>query len=211
MKIDDSGNTIIGDETNYIQFDNRGELTLHGNATVYEDLRVPVTSTKRGGTKDPTLRRVLDNGSGSQGVFAFWFDKNVEEELYLIVQMPHAWKEGSQIYPHIHWLADTDLNGSTVEWGLEYSWASIGNTYGNTSIITEYNTLAALGPVTAYQHTYTTLPAIDATGQTMSSILMCRIFRNAASSNDTYNRDAALLEIDFHYEIDKLGEDYLDY
>lgn len=36
-------------------------------------------------------------------------------------------------------------------------------------------------------------------------VVVCRVYRQAGS--DTYDNDAALLEIDFHYIIDKLGED----
>jgi len=211
MQIDESGNVLIGDETNYTKIKSNGEILLYGDATVFEDLRVPVTSTKRGGTKDPAFSIVKNNGSASQGVFAYWFDNSTEEELYLIVQMPHSWKEGSQVYPHIHWTIDSDLGSDNVEWGLEYSWASIGNAYGNSSIITAYNPFPAILPVTSYEHAYTSLPAIDASGQTSSSILLCRVFRNATSSNDTYSGDAALLEIDFHYEIDRMGEDFVNY
>jgi len=34
-------------------------------------------------------------------------------------------------------------------------------------------------------------------------MLLCRVFRDIA--NDNFDDDAALFEIDFHYEIDALG------
>ena len=56
-------------------------MTKSLTATRYEDLRVPVTATKAGGSKEPGFIQVKDNGSGSQGVFAYAFDKTAEQEL----------------------------------------------------------------------------------------------------------------------------------
>jgi len=38
-------------------------------------------------------------------------------------------------------------------------------------------------------------------------MIICRLFRDAAGTGgtDSYASDVALLEIDFHYEIDSLG------
>jgi hypothetical protein len=48
--------------------------------------------------------------------------------------------------------------------------------------------------------------AIANGSHTISSMLVCRIFRNATdATDDTYDDDAGLLEIDFHYEADMVG------
>ena len=205
MRIDESGNTYIGNATDYIKFESNGSLTLHGAATVFDDLLVPVTSTTRGGSNDPSFSVYKTNGSGSQGVFTYWFSPSSEQELYFVVQMPHAWLEGSDIFPHVHWLVTSDLGSANVEWGLEYTWINIGETYGNTTIISAYSPIAASAPVTANKHALTQLPTISGTGKTLSSMLLCRVFRKVSSVNDTYPGSAALLQIDFHYEMDGLG------
>jgi hypothetical protein len=46
---------------------------------------------------------------------------------------------------------------------------------------------------------------IDGTGKTLSSMIICRLYRDVSDANDTYASDAFLLEIDFHYEIDTVG------
>jgi len=205
LKIDATGNILIGNETDYTQIDPDGTLTLHGEATVFEDLLVPVTSTTRGGSNDPAFLVYKTNGAGSQGVFTYWFSSSSEQELYFVVQMPHAWKEGSDIFPHVHWLVTSDLGANNVEWALEYTWVNIGNTFGNTSIISAYTPIAPVLPVTANKHVLTELPPMTGAGNTISSMLLCRVFRKVSSPNDTYPSSAALLQIDFHYEIDALG------
>jgi hypothetical protein len=160
----------------------------------WEDFRMPATSSKTGGSKDPDFAKFVDNGSGSQGVFTYLFDKTTEEELYFIMQLPHQWVEGSEIRPHVH-CAPMDTGTGTLRWGLEYTWQNVfGGAFPATQII---YTAATAMPGVAKSHLL--LPftsAIDGTGKTLSSCLFLRVFRDTA--NDNYNNDAALIELDFH-------------
>lgn len=208
MTIDKDGNTRIGNgiDNTYIETD--GSLSYEGAATRYDDLKVPVSSTTKGGSKEPVWGKLRDNGS-SQGVFIQWFEdkSNVteEEELYFTTQMPHQWKEGTEIFPHVHWTAKSDVGSDKVVWGLEYTWANVGVVFGNTTIITGSDPITAIGTVSAYEHAITSLGTITSTGNTLSSMLVCRIFRKSADGIDTFNASAGLLEIDFHFQIDSDG------
>jgi hypothetical protein len=166
----------------------------------WDDLRVPMTSTKLGGSKDPHFALFLANG-GSQGVFAYHFDKASEEELYFSVQLPHGYALHTDIQPHVHWSVITaPAGGTTVRWGLEYTWADINGVYSAPLII--YTT--ATDPVTRYKHILSSFSDIDGSSiGVVSSMLLCRIFRDVA--NDNFDEDAALLEIDFHYQSDTIG------
>ena len=98
--------------------------------TYWEDLRVPVTSVKvQGASNTP------DWGAFLTGLQLLWFDNSTMEQVFFVVQMPHSWKEGSDICPHIHWVPS--INGAqeahTVKWGVEYSWANEGATFPSTS------------------------------------------------------------------------------
>ena len=88
-----------------------------------------------------------------------------------------------------------------VEWQLEYFWVNIDGTAGNTTILS----LTDAGDGTAYKHQVASWSAISGTGKTVSSMLMCRIFRDGGNGSDTFTGDALLLEIDFHYQIDTMG------
>lgn len=150
---------------------------------------------------------VGSSSTASMGAYTFWFNPDNEEELHFSVQMPHSWKEGSSIYPHLHWVGDSNGgSGEDVTWGLEYTWANIGEVFGNTTTIYGDTTIFN-EPIVRSKHYLTTLPVIDATGKTLSSMIQCRVFRDAAGKggNDSYTGLAGLLEIDFHIEIDALG------
>ena len=178
---------------------------------MWDDLRVSVFSTKSGGSKEPAWTKILDNGAGSQGVFSYFFDSGSEEELYFAVQFPHSWQIGTDIEAHVHWVALSNGGvGQRVTWGLEYSWASIGDVFGNTTIITGSANYTD-EDIVANKHYLTKLGTINGTGKQISSMMMCRVFRDATAGTDTYTSDAGLLEIDFHIKFDSLGsrEEYV--
>lgn len=175
-------------------------MTKSLSAIKWEDFTMPVFSTKLGGSKDPDFVKMIDDGSGSQGVFTFAFDKNTEEELYFAIQLPHSWKIGTDLGCHVNW-APSDTDTGTIQWGLEYNYSEDDEVFGNTIIALSAATAA---PGVALQHTHLDIVDIDLSAIIkMSPIIMCRIFRNV--SVDTYNADAFLLHIDFHYQVDALG------
>ena len=190
----------IGQGDNYITIDADGNLTLVGGATVWDDLRVPLSSIKRLGFSDPDWVQFKDNGAASVGVYALAFSEVVDEEVFFSVQLPHAYKEGSAIKPHVHW-APSDGGAGGVTWGLEYTWADIEGTFGNSTIITADD----LTDEVSHKHHTADFADISGTGKGISSMLMCRLFRDISDANDNYGSDAFLLEIDFHYEIDAMG------
>ncbi len=206
MKIDEFGNTRIGDGTNNTYIANDGSLSYEGTATRYDDLRVPVTSLKEKGLKMPEWGVFTNNGAGSEGVYTFWFDKNTEEELFFTVQMPHAWKEGSDLHPHVHWVSKISGAG-TVGWGLEYTWINVLDVFGNSTIIYGDTMIGGDTSVVGFKHYITPLGTINGGGKTLSSMLVCRIFRDATSSNstDSFGVDVGMLQFDFHFEIDSDG------
>jgi len=205
LNIDSLGNVYIGDGINNTHIESDGSLSYEGTAIRWEDITIPITSTKEEGTKPPGYDIFKDDGSGSQGVISYKFDPDSEEELYFTVQLPHRWKEGSVINAHVHWSATTNVDTDKVVWGLEYSWSNIGSVFGDTTIITGDTPHTSVGTVSAYEHALTNIGNIDATGKLISSMLLCRVFRDATNSADNYNNDAYLFEIDFHYQIDSDG------
>lgn len=205
-----SDTLTVGTGSDTLSVDSAGHLVLAGDATVWDDLRVPMTAVKTGGSKDPGFSVFKTNGSGSQGVFTWWFDKAAEEELFFAVQIPHAWKLESTIYPHVHWAPKTDgASGAVVNWGLEYTIAELGGVFGNTTIIYGSTQVPADAVLAAGKHYLTNIGAgISMAGvDTLSAMIICRVFRDAtgALATDDYDDDAGLLEIDFHYEMDSLG------
>lgn len=203
--LNDNQKITIGSPEGFTSFDKDGTILFNKTATVFEDLTIPVTSTKLQGSKPPTFDIVKNNGNNSFGVFTYWFDYDSDEELFFTVQIPHKRKINSDIYPHIHWTTPTKLNGKKVKWGMEYTTANIGNYFKNTVFISSSDILNVISNDSAYQHLITELGTISGKNIGISNMFICRVFRDADSEKDTYEEEVGLLQIDFHYEIDAIG------
>lgn len=188
---------------NYLTVEADGTIEFVGNATVWEDLRTPVTALKVPAAKAPTWTAY--NGTQLLG-FSYQAVAGNEEEVYFVIQIPHAYKEGSDIYPHIYWTPNEDTvdDPEVVRWGLEYEWQNIDGTFaGTTTIYAEESMTDRIN-----DHIMTEFAAIAGAGKTISSMITCRLFRNSSHVNDTYDNGTALallLEIDFHVELNTMG------
>jgi len=182
--------------------------------TVWDDMRVPVTATSVGAARVPNFQQWLTNGAGSTGVYTYFFpdgNSSQERDLFFAVQLPHGYKYGTDLKPHIHWFPKTTGGaGEVVSWGMEYTLAKIGTSFSNTSIISGNAVVLPEDPIVANRHYLTPLPDIDGSGiDAVSAMLFGRIFRDCGGSlqTDSYGGDVGLLEIDFHYQIDRVGSD----
>lgn len=170
------------------------------------------------GVRWDDLRITLDRGrdataisyfSGSSGPEIWYFRNNSQlEAMSFTVQLPHTWKEGSAIYPHLHWSPKASKSGN-VEWKLEYTWQNYDPSTPQVFPAITTNTVVSTGPFTANSHMITSLSSnnsgIDGTGKKISSILICRLTRNSSNAADTYADDAGLLFLDFHIMVDAFG------
>lgn len=188
-----NGTSTFGNNSGYLQIENDGTLQLSGNSTTFEDLKFPANALAAGATPaDPCvvvggLRvRCFDGGSTT-------------ESMEMIIQMPHNWKLGSTIYPHVHW-GPSDTGAGNVKWQFEYSWQNTNGAFTTSTIIS----LTAATDGVAHKNFISSFPSITSSTASLSSIILGRIFR-VPTGDDTYTSDAELYEFDIHYEIDSLG------
>lgn len=187
----------IGDGTNNTVIAGNGHLTFEGTATCFDDLNIPGLAVRTAGVNDPTLS---DFGSATK---IYTFSGSTMNECFFTVQLPHGYKEGSNIEPHIHWCPITSPASTlNVRWGLDYQWQNRSAVYSATD--TSVLVTAATG-TTGYTHIVSSFGGISGAGKTISSILVCRLYRLPADAADTYTGAAGLLSFDFHYEIDSIG------
>ena len=193
---DMEGDIKIGGTSNYVEIQEDGSLVLVGEATVYDDLTVPVTTSKKGHLDPPSDLDWLGN------LVVYGFDKTDDESILFVVQLPHKYVQGTDILPHVHWFP-TDGGGGDVVWSLEYTWASFDNVFP-TPLTISYTASAG---TTANKHLIASLPPITplATQGGISSMLICRLYRDANNNDDDYDAEAGLLEFDFHYKINSMG------
>jgi hypothetical protein len=183
----------IGDNTNYCYIDSSGTVTLTGSATTWDDLVMPLTSSRRGANNLPDF---------DETNVGYLFPRNdATEILYIIMQMPHRWKLGSKIFPHVHWAQGNTAN---AVFNIDYKWINLAGstTAGFTTyaISTPMEVLAS--GTTIHQLSTNTAGITPSDGiNKISSIFLIKLYRN----DDVYPGDVLTYQFDIHYEIDSLG------
>jgi hypothetical protein len=194
------GALIIGgklywcDGTNLIAQDD----FIHLASPVWDDLRFPATGINPpGAAADP-------GRSTTTGLLEF--SGSADNIICGVAQMPHSWKEGSALGPHLHLRFPTSATANT-RWKLEYDVASpAGNFTNNSGTWSDGGTITVANPENVKKHVLADFTDIVMTGKTFSTIVLWRITRLAstdAADNDT--SAVELLEFDIHFEIDSMG------
>lgn len=185
----------------------------HGNSgildeAVWDDMRITPGSFDRPGASDPTFILYYPNGGGL-GTLLPEFE--VDDYACFTIQLPHTYKQGTDIYAHIHWTPGprgNEENGKTVGWKIDFSWANIGDNFSDMQTLD----LSDACDGTDHKHQMTDEVVID--GHTapkgISSMLICNVRRSDTGADDTWvgtisGQLPLLLEIDFHYQIDAAG------
>jgi len=167
--------------------------------TVWDDLRAPATAINPPGQASDPDWDAIEGG--------WLFDAASTEVLFVIMQFPHTYKEGSNIRPHVHW-EPTDANSGNVVWRMEYKWYNVNGTRPG-SWTQEDITDAADG--TSGKHQIAAFTEIDGTGMGLSSLFVWKISRIGGDASDTYGVDARMMEIDIHFQVDTPGGSYDEY
>lgn len=175
----------------YLNIDENGHLTLHGDATVFEDLRFPFTRDKQGQNDKPDFD--FTN-------FGLLFPQNDTTEIaYIIVQFEHAMEQGSVILPHVHF---NQTSVTTPTFKMDYRWYDLGNDpTGSFTTVTFDSFVFTYVSGTISQVAYIN-GGIDGSSITgVSSFLECKFYRD---DNDVVG-DVLTKEFDIHIERDSLG------
>ena len=193
--------TATTEATSVVIYDNgllksatRAEIT----GTGWTDLLTPLTQAKQGANNKPDFDYTN---------FGYAFDKNdATEILYLVVQLPHSYKEGTDIYPHLHWKRAAE---ALPTWTMKWRWYNNGDTVPALSAAVEVATVATgdysegntVGAITVF-------PTLSGTGKKISSIVEIQLYRKA---NSTPDADVVATQFDLHYYADSLGsaEEYI--
>lgn len=143
------------------------------------------------------------------GITAYEFSPTTMNECFVNFHMRHDYIDGTMVYPHVHWSHNTDSAG-VVRWGFEYTMARRNDstgvvTFGATQTLYIEHTVT-LGET--YQHHVNEAAdglGIDGTILEPDALILCRVFRDATSPNDTYPDPIHLLTVDIHYECHTLA------
>jgi hypothetical protein len=86
---------------------------VHPMRVGYDDVMVSVLTVKSGGSSDPTLEVI---GSGTTPIKLYKFATG--NEVLFSFEIPHSYKEGTDIECHLHWMG-SGSTGGTVVWQLD--------------------------------------------------------------------------------------------
>lgn len=172
----------------------------------WDDLRITPGSFDRPGVSDPAYVPYYPNGGGI-GVYLPEFGK--DDFASFSIQLPHGYKQGSNIFVHLHWTPGArgnEENGSLVGWKIDYTWANINGTFSDMQIAN----LTDACDGTDHRHQMTPEVEIIGTDKHISSMLLCNVRRADGGADDTWAGSISgelplLLEVDFHISMDTIG------
>ncbi len=174
-----------------------GHRQLHSSILCWDDLQCPPEAFNAQGSPSPPT---IDNTT----VPGTWlFSGTIENNLAVVRQMPHRWKQGGTLKPHVHWEKTTTGSGE-VMWQWCYSIANVGAVFPAYSDYFD-GTNAVPHSDTVRKHALDTFPEVDMTGKRESCMICIKFRRLPSHASDTYAADARFLEFDIHYQSDKDG------
>jgi hypothetical protein len=160
----------------------------------WDDLSIAMANAKVPAANAPTWRDYKQSQVPA-------FSATQVNVLYFSAQLPHSYKEGSNLEFHIHVAYPDAVAGNSV-WYFSYSWANDGVAFPVASSTTV--TKSSIGIVDGHQRMQI-VANIDGTGKKISSVLLCSIQRLGNSGDDNYGNEIYLVSGDFHYQVDSLG------
>lgn len=162
--------------------------------TVYDDMTISMVNARIPQVNAPSF-------TSYKGSEVATFSATQTNTLYFSAQLPHGYKEGTDIEFHIH-LAYPNANTGNSTWTLTQSWANHAETF---PLETTHIAVVASPAVTDYHQLAEIATSINGTGKKISSVLLCSINRLGGDSRDNYGSSIYLVSADFHYQKDTLG------
>jgi hypothetical protein len=192
-----------GGTTDYFQVEADGTIEFNGAATVWDDFVVPVQVASRSTVPGTVAPSELAYRSG----LVYEFPDAVDRTCYFVIQIPHTYKEGTDVVFHIHWTIDTSGAGGgaeNVEW--DYSYSASSPTADNS----EQWPVATTGTQTVdvqneaqHDHIMDDIVTITGTNFKTSEVIIMSLTRTGTT--DSYGGHALLVSADVHHEIDTVG------
>jgi hypothetical protein len=144
--------------------------------------------------------------SNFQSGFTYFFADEAlapdEKYVHFTVELPHNYKEGTDIVVNVHWAFRNDEVGTFVRWRLTTSWANEGiafpvgsNLWALSNASNNDNSI----------HQVTKFASVSGVGKDISSVILCYLSRNSSNVLDTYTDVAALLSVSVLYQVDSPG------
>lgn len=169
------------------------EKTVELQNTVWNDINIGGAELLKAAANQPDQVSVSPTN-----IVTYAFDGGgILEELHGSFELMHDYKEGTNIYPHIHWYpTTTDI--ANVIWNIDYCViAPTTATYGTLAIST-----STTG--NQWRNIYAD-SVLSGPNFKIGDQVHLRLWRDGDTTGDTYNSDAAVGTLGIHYEVNTMG------
>jgi hypothetical protein len=188
-------NTAEAATTRWVAFAGRWQVFQ------YDDIFTDATTVPAGATA-PNLTPV----PGAPNISTWSFNgTNTIESLSGTMELLHGYREGSDIWPHVHW-SPINNNTGNVRWVFEYIVAEASGVFRAPVILT---TIQAAGGLAAsglpIQHNAEFSVPISGANLVIGDQIRFTLRREPANAADTYGGLALLWAVGIHYEKNSQG------
>lgn len=163
---------------------------------IWDDVISPIiniASSQQAPTFEPTVQS-----------YAFGNDVLASQDyVYVQIQLPHGYKESSEISCHLHWLPSSTNNGY-VNFSMAYFYTDINETQSAITTISAKSQASG----TALKHQLLDFPDIANANGKLSAVLKAKITRESADASDTFTGDAYVDYFDCHIQKDTIASIY---
>lgn len=176
---------------NIVNMSSDSGVRLLGSYLAWDDLMFPFSTGNSGGNPYPAF-----NADSLYYTFVLDTTGATKSIMYFIIQIPHKWKVGTDLHPHVHYKHLTATGTPTFK--IKYKWFNIG-----ASAVTPWKWLTLSTTTGTTNNTMQILEdgVMSATGKGISSILLCMVYLGALPDN------VIAYQFDIHYQIDSFGSD----
>jgi hypothetical protein len=201
MRLLADGTLRIGTATNNTTVEPDGSLIFNGAATVFDDLGGDAIDLQQSG---PGISLNL-----AEAQVEYLATSDLSDYMVKAVQLSHAWKVGSVVYPHVHWMQTTS---SVPNFLLQYRWQRTGEAKVTSWTNLICNTAAlSYSSGTIHNIAHTAAGITPPAGADISDIIQFRILRDTANTSaafagaDPVAATVAVISFDVHVEKDRVG------
>lgn len=178
------------------------EKTIELVQTVWDDLVVPTANVKLGGANAASEQAY-------KGGLVASFASNADNYMYFTFQMPHDYKEGTNVEFHIHWtISDDGGEGAAenVKWDFTWSASSpaLAPTFEQWPGESSATLTVDVANMDADDHIATEIVVMTGTNFKVSENIICSLKRDVGVASD-YANEAYIVSLDVHYQKDTLG------
>lgn len=198
-----SESAVFGDSVNNLTIGSNGTLKYNGTATVFDDVKfdaLTLVSSGPGVSLNSTELTVDFTSSANDSDF-----------LVAAPQLPHAWKIGSNVFPHIHF---TQAQNAIPNFAIQYRWQLNGGIKTTAWTALKCNTTVftyVSGSLNQICKTATSITPPGGSG--ISDIIQFKIIRDTTNAlgltfgADPYTGTVGVLSFDIHIELDSNGSE----